>query len=100
MGALIHPDIDFLGPLAKMSGKNAVVSAAQNLAYVITNIEMRAEFASNDKVVLIFDMMFPAPIGKLRSCSFMTLKDGLIYKIELFYDASLFEDKKKEIFKS
>ncbi len=45
-----------------------------------------------------YDIIVPAPIGKFRAAAFMEFTDRLISKIELFYDASPFEEKKSEIF--
>jgi hypothetical protein len=38
------------------------------------------------------------PIGKFKAVSFMKFTNGLVSKIELFYDPRIFEDKKDEIF--
>ena len=35
----------------------------------------------------------PAPIGMIQTAALMTFKDGLIARIELFYDARPFEKK-------
>ena len=43
-------------------------------------------------------MVAPKPIGKFRAAVMMEFTDQLISKIELFYDASPFQEKKSEIF--
>jgi hypothetical protein len=45
-----------------------------------------------------YDMVVPAPIGKFRAAVLMEFTESLISKIELFYDASPFQEKKNEIF--
>ncbi len=48
--------------------------------------------------MLAYDFMFPAPIGTLRSAVLMDFSNQLISKIELFYDARPFVEKRDEIF--
>ena len=98
MASCLHPDVLFIGPLANMSGKEAVVSAAKNLSQILGDIKIRAKFASNNQIMLAYDFMFPAPIGELRAAVLMNFTDQLISKIELFYDGRPFEEKKSEIF--
>ncbi|MDF3047202.1 MAG: hypothetical protein K0R73_320 [Candidatus Midichloriaceae bacterium] len=47
-----------------------------------------------------YDMIVPAPIGKFHAAllSQFILRFGIIPKIELFYDARPFQEKKSEIF--
>ena len=45
-----------------------------------------------------YDMSVTAPIGTFRAAVLMEFIDRLISKIELFYDAGPFEEKKSEIF--
>jgi hypothetical protein len=98
MGQYLHPNVHFIGPLAEMVGKEAVVDAAKKLSELLDTIEIRAKFSSDNQVMLAYDFMFPEPIGKLRAAVLMELQQKLITKIELFYDGRPFEDKKDEIF--
>ena len=100
MASHLHPDVLFVGPLAEMSGKTAVVSAAKNLSQILNDIKIRAKFASGDQIMLAYDFMFPQPIGKLRAAVLMEFTNQLISKIELFYDGRPFEEKKSEVFSS
>jgi len=98
MASYLHRDVLFMGPLANMSGKDAVVSAAKGLSQILSDIKIRAKFASNNQIMLAYDFMFPAPIGELRAAVLMNFTDQLISEIELFYDGRPFEEKKSEIF--
>ena len=98
MEECLHPDVSFIGPLAKMSGKNAVVEAAKNLSSILDDIKIRAKFSSGNQIMLAYDFMFPESIGKLRAAVLMEFENQLISKIELFYDGRPFEQKKKDIF--
>ena len=98
MASCLHPDVHFIGPLAEMRGKEAVVSAAKNLSQILSNIQIRSRFAAGHQIMFAYDFMFPEPIGKLRSAVLMEFTNQLISKIELFYDGRPFEEKKSEIF--
>ena len=98
MASYLHDNVHFLGPLAEMQGKNAVVTAAKNFGGILQDIQIRSRFAAGDQIMLAYDMVVPAPIGKFRAAVLMEFRDLLISKIELFYDASPFQEKKSEIF--
>lgn len=93
MATYLHENVHFISPLASMHGKDAVVSAAKNLSQILQDIHIRSTFAANNQIVFIYDFMFPAPIGILRSAVLMEFTDKLISKIELFYDGRPFEKK-------
>ena len=98
MAGHLHNDVYFIGPLAEMHGKEAVVSAAKNFGGILQDIQIRSRFSSGNQIMFAYNMIVPAPIGKFRAAVLMEFTDQLISKIELFYDASPFEEKKSEIF--
>lgn len=98
MADYLHNNVHFIGPLAEMHGKDAVVSAAKNFGGILQDIQIRSRFASHDQIMFAYDMVVPVPIGKFRAAVLMEFTDGFISKIELFYDASPFQEKKSEIF--
>lgn len=98
MANYLHNNVQFIGPLAEMQGKDAVVTAAKNFGGILQDIQIRSRFAAGDQIMLAYDMVVPAPIGKFRAAVLMEFTDRLISKIELFYDASPFQEKKSEIF--
>lgn len=100
MADYLHNNVHFIGPLAEMHGKDAVVSAAKNFGGILQDIQIRSRFAAGDQIMLAYDMVVPAPIGKFRAAVLMEFTDRLISKIELFYDASPFQEKKSEIFEN
>ncbi len=98
MASYLHDNVDFIGPLAEMHGRDAVVSSAKNLSQILDDIKIRSKFSHENQIMFAYDFMFPAPIGCLRAAVLMEFTDQLISKIELFYDGRLFEEKKSEIF--
>ncbi len=98
MANYLHNNVHFIGPLAEMQGKEQIVTAAKNFGGILQDIQIRSRFAAGDQIMLAYDMVVPAPIGKFRAAVLMEFTDRLISKIELFYDASPFQEKKNEIF--
>ncbi len=96
----LHSQVHFLSPMVEMTGKQAVLEAAQKLFNNLNSLEIRAKCAAVDQVILVMDMDCSAPIGILRAASFLSFKDGLIVRIELFFDPRQFVSKKEEIFTS
>ena len=87
----LHPDVRFLGPLADLTGKEAVLDAAERFVNLIKNLRVRVKFGSDNMAMLAYDVDFGEPIGICRTAVLMTFNDGLITRIELFFDARLFE---------
>lgn len=98
MASYLHDNAHFIGPLAEMHGKESIVTAAKNFGGILQHIQIRSRFASGNQIMFAYDMIVPAPISKFRAAVLMEFTDGFISKIELFYDASLFQEKKSEIF--
>lgn len=100
MAGYLHDNVHFIGPLAEMHGKDAVVTAAKNFGGILQDIQIRSRFADGNQIMFAYDMVIPAPIGKFRAAVLMEFTDRLISKIDLFYDASPFQEKKSEIFEN
>ncbi len=98
MAQYLHPDVQLISPLAKVSGKDAAVEAARKLISLFKTVTIRAKFGSENQAMLAIDIDFPAPIGNLPAAVLQTFNDGLITKIELFYDGRPLDRKKEEIF--
>ncbi len=89
----LHPDVIFIAPFSKQTGKEAVLESTKQFASFFKTLKIRAKFGSEDQAMIVYDVDFPAPIGNLSSSVLMTFHEGLIAKIELFYDARPFEKK-------
>lgn len=98
MANYLHNNVQFIGPLAEMHGKEPIVTAAKNFGGILQDIQIRSRFAASDQIMFAYNMVVPTPIGKFRAAVLMEFTDRLISKIELFYDASPFQEKKSEIF--
>lgn len=95
---LLDPEVEFIGPLATMHGKNAVVDATGKFMEMFRSLEIRAKFGNGHQAVIIYDVDIPGMTEKFPGASFLKFRNGKIVGIELFYDGSRFIEKKEEIF--
>jgi hypothetical protein len=94
MESYLDDEIYLISALAKINGKEEVLTAAKNFGGMLKKIHIRSKFADNNQVMLAYDMIVPEPIGKFRAAALMDFENDKITKIELFYDARAFEVKK------
>ena len=87
----LHPDVQFMAPLADLTGKEAVLEAVKRFVSLTKSLRVRAKFGSDDKAMLSYDVDFGEPVGICRTAALMTFEGSLIMRIELFYDARPFE---------
>lgn len=93
MEKYLHPDVEILSPLGKMSGKAVILAGVERLFTIFVTLTIHAKFDSDDQVMLACDYEFSAPIGIVPTAILISFKDDLIIKIQLFYDARPFEKK-------
>ena len=90
MEQYLHPDVHFVGPFAQLSGKKAVIEAAKTFAKMFNTLTIRVKFGSDDQAMIVYDFDW-LDLGKTFSAAvLMTFHDGLIAKVELFYDSRPF----------
>ena len=90
MEKYVHSDIQFIAPLAKLQGKEVYLEALKGFTAFFKTLTMRAKFGEGDQAVVVYDVDCPAPVGKVPSVALLTFQEGLITRIELFYDARSF----------
>lgn len=82
----LHPDVQFTDPQEKLIGREAVLKAAQGFAGIFKNLKIRAPFGSEDQAMIVYEVEIPDITKKLQAASLLSFEEGLISKIELFYD--------------
>jgi hypothetical protein len=82
----IHPDVEFIAPLAKTKGKGAWLEAAKRFIPLFNTLKIHAKFGDDDKAVIVYDVGCPSPVGTFRAVALMSFKGELISCIELFFD--------------
>ena len=86
----LHSNVRFVSPMAILEGKNNVLSAAEKFMNIFESIEIRQKFENKNSAMIILDFICPSPIIKFSAATFITINDGLIYKMELFFDTKPF----------
>lgn len=84
----LHPDIQFTDPQEKVVGREAVLKAAKGFSNIFKALTIRSQFGSPDQAMIVYDVEIPGLAHKLHAASLLSFQDGLISKIELFYDMS------------
>jgi hypothetical protein len=83
----LHPDIQFTDPQEKVMGREAVLKAAQGFTGIFKTLTIRAQFGSENQAMIVYDVEIPGLPKKLQAASLLSFQEGLISKIELFYDS-------------
>jgi hypothetical protein len=86
----LHPEVRFISPMGESSGRDSVLEAAGRLIGIIKSIKVRAKFGAGDQVMLAYDLYYGERAAICRAAVLMNFKDGLIARLELFYDARPF----------
>lgn len=100
MAKYLDPKVHFVGPLADIKGKEAVLDGVKMLLPFFEKLTIRAIFGSNDQVMMAYDLKCAVPIGTFRVAALLTFKNNLITQIELFFDARPFDKMPQNFFKS
>jgi len=87
----LHPDVQFLAPLAEKAGKEAFLETIKPFMAFFKSLKVRATCSSEAQATVVYDLDCPA--GLIRTATLLTFEGNLISRIELFYDARPFEKK-------
>src|ERR1700733_3351968 len=82
----LHPEIQFTDPQETVKGKNTVLEAARRFSGIFKALTIREHFGSEDRAMIVYEVEIPGLSKKLQAASLLSFQDGLISKIELFYD--------------
>jgi len=93
----LHPDVEFYS-LVTLKGKAAVVEAIGGFMKVFNSLTVRAKFGAGDQAVIVYEVDIPGIAHDFPSAALLNFRDGLIVRIQLFFDGSRFIEKKKEVF--
>lgn len=89
----LHPHVHVISPLIEKNGKKAALEALKGFIAAFNTLTIRTAFSSHDQAMLAVNVEYPAPIGNLRTASLISFQDGLIVKVELFFDGRPFEQR-------
>lgn len=95
---MLHSDVEFYGPLATLKGEKAVIRAVSHFMNAIESLTIRAKFGESDQAMIVYEVDMPGISSEFPGASWLTFRDGLIVRIQLFYDGSRLIKKAQEIF--
>lgn len=90
----LHPDVEFYSPVSTLKGKKAVIESTRNFMNVIQSLTIRAKFDGKDQAMIVYDVNIPRIAKEFPGASLLNFRDGLIIRIQLFFDGSPFVEKK------
>jgi len=68
--------VQLITPLDEKHGKNEVVNAIRGFCSTKETLSIRAKFSSDNQVMLVYDVIFPKPIGNLKAAGLLTLNNN------------------------
>lgn len=95
----LHSNVELYSPLSTLKSKEAVIEATSNFMKVFKSLKIRAKFGAEDQAMIVYDTDIPGIAKSFPGASLLSFREGLIIRIELFYDGSRFAEKREEIFK-
>ena len=91
IAACVHPEVTFTGPMSTSQGRDAFVAGAARMFPMLREHRVRSILTNRDQAMFVYDFVCIEPIGVCRTAEFVTLQDGLIGSVEIFFDARPFE---------
>ncbi len=89
----LHPDVQFFGPLSAFKGKDAVSESIAGFMKVFKSLEIQTAIGSDNQAMVVYVVKFQ-DIADMPSVAWLQFnKDGLIARIQLFFDASPFRNR-------
>jgi hypothetical protein len=83
---LLDPELEFTGPAQALKGAASYVSALQRLGPVLVRNEVRKTFVDGNDICVIYDFVTNTSAGAIPTVEWLTVRDGLIQSIRLYYD--------------
>ena len=82
-------DLDFQGSIDTFSSADEFIATLTGFARMLTRVDLRQEFYTDDAAALLYDCVTNSPAGTIRTAEFFGLRDGNIATIRLVFDATV-----------
>jgi ketosteroid isomerase-like protein len=90
IGKYLQPQVHFKSPTSETTGKEVFLEAAKRIFPLLHGVTVRFVFVCGEQAAAIYDFNCLEPVGVSRTAELITFQDGLIARVELFFDASPF----------
>ena len=85
VGALVAPDIRFVGPATTIEGAAALLAAFQRIGAVHVRSDIKRVWSDGDEVCVIYDFVTDTA-GALPTVEWLKIEGGRIRSVNLYYD--------------
>ncbi len=82
---LLSPDIQFTGPVMKLSGVREVLASFQRIGAIHVRNDIVRVFSDKEEVCVIYDFVTDT-IGSVPTIEWLRFANGTIMGVNLFYD--------------
>jgi hypothetical protein len=84
----LDEEFRFVGPVASFESADGYREMAREAGQAVTSFEVRRQFVDGDTVCSIIDWEMAMPgLGKMTSAEVLEVRDGVLVRGELIYDA-------------
>lgn len=84
-------DVQLVTPGSTIPGKEAFVEAAAGYMNIFSELTVKTCFGSENKAAVVYDVEIIEPACVIPTAAIFEFKDGLISKLEIFYDTKKLE---------
>ncbi len=81
-------DFSFVGPIDRFASAADFLATCVPLSRMVQAIHIQKQFALGDDICSIYDFVTSTPAGTIATAEWITLRNGKLAQIRLFYDAS------------
>lgn len=86
MRTLVHDDVVFKGALGTTNGAEDYISGLQGMMATMTGMERTVAFAEGESVCQIYDLTLATPPVTLSIAQWITVRDGRIAQLNVYFD--------------
>ena len=87
---LLSHDVTFLSPVTQLSGKNEVLAWERRFLPSFNSLTIHTVCSNESQAMLAYEIQFPDMDEGARAAALLNISQGLITRIELFFDMSPF----------
>jgi ketosteroid isomerase-like protein len=85
LDALVSADVCFVGPARTLNGRDNLVAALRRISAIHVRNDVKRVFTDGNEVCVIYDLVTDT-IGALPTIEWLTIAEGRIQSIRLYYD--------------
>jgi len=83
--SLLAPEVTFRGPASQYKGAAEILAAFRRLSSIHVRTDIQRVFSDGNEVCVIYDFVTDT-MGAMPTIEWLTIEDGKIASIKLFYD--------------